>query len=253
MDCGTTNEDDENSFGTGPVGSMVSSPLDIKVRKAMRVARWILAAQAVFFCIIGLYGLFNPKGLVFNVVINEYYAHHFNENLDEYKEKLDHLSKLHDQELEENAKSSSIWKIAMMLVDAPDSTKADMKEALEGYEKAQEIERMKHPEEVALMAPTQLASSMMFAVGIYSALIRWARITEINRPLAHFFILWYSCIIVGMIAAVTHRGEGLSSSLFTIGFSMISMVFAVVWLMLRDRFPQLLKEDYIDELSTRSA
>lgn len=217
---------------------MIDSANELGKKKFSRIVKKILIVSGILFALVGFYGVIEPRHLVFNNLISKHYAKEFeNPTVKEYEKKIDTLNEIEHEKLEKKPFSEEILKLFNEFVNSPDKTKEEMKEALFELEKAQEIAKMKHPEMVALMAPTQIASSLVMGFGLYCLLLAFFCKIEptLNTVLPH--LTFHISFLIGLIAMLASRGESLTSSTFTIMSMLVDIVFIIVWVLVYNKIP----------------
>lgn len=223
---------------------------EVTVSILSRWIRWMLRIQCLLLIVPAIMMLFLPRAVVFNAVINEQYRHHF------VDEELDKLTiEQETLKAEASAKSTglpvdisltgALSKFLTKYLENPDTTAEERAELLDQIKQVKKQQAEQHPEEVAMMAPTQLLGSAYLFFVLYSLL---HMVNDID--LRHFpfsaNLIWYICTIVGLFASMSIRGEGLASSAFTVSLTVFSILMLVMWGYIErkvSRFQQLDREE----------
>ena len=226
---------------------------DAAITVLSRWIRWMLRIQFILLIIPAVMMLFLPRAVVFNAVINDQYRRYFvDDELDKLTAEQESLKTAAESA---NAKSSGVpldisltgafSKFLTKYLENPDTTPDEREELLEQIKQVKKKQAEQHPEEVAIMAPTQLLGSAYLFFVIYS-LIHLMNDIDLHTFPFSVNLIWYICTIVGLFASMSIRGEGLASSAFTISLTVFSILMLVVWGYIErkvSRFQRVVTED----------
>lgn len=224
---------DPNSYDWFDCGHVSEAEMENpQVRYRRENERWVRRLLFVAFLIwgaVGVLSVFNPTGVMFNVVVDEEYR----ARLEEGKHMKDSVAQLEAKKKEEELGANVITNFLNELLRSDKASDKDKTAVMHVLELASEKMQSAHCAAVVVTAPIKVygATCLFYAL---LCMFLWFEEVRMNNSITNVHLTWYICSIIGYALATTGHGHGLESSAFTLCMLAFNAVMAFGWILVRE-------------------
>ena len=231
-------------------GMQLKSPDEIASHRLVVFIQITLTVQIVFLGLVGLGMLFLPRQVVFRVMVNDAYAHHFqDERRQELLEKQQYLEAVKSGEDHSDAGiswNSFVSRGLSKLLGDPTTPPDERAAILEELKRVELRQAERKPEELAMTTPTQMLGGAFVFMAVLSIADRVTMI-DVRKFPVFTHLVWYLCMLIAMGLSSVTGGEGLASSFFASVCLVACAAGFTVWMYVERKLMRFRGIDLIDD------